>query len=476
MLQLSTARNRPPPPVTDMPPPPPMTGENEVGNGRDNPADATVPIDGMQVKATLSRPTRPEQRAVGLPPPPPDPREDTEIIDSGQFFQEEAKSQQAEAGTQESRIGNRTTIWLAVLTLAGLVLGAGGGYVLMQQMRSGQSAAEKGPDVVSPEKLDAQKWAAEKAEREKAAVEAQRLAEQKAQEEKAATERALADKQATEAAQTAAVEKAAGEKAAADNSGDKAAHEKMISEKIASVEKAKAEKLAAEKEAADKGATEKAAADKAAADKASAEKKKGTDVAAASVGAAGSDGSCADGMRPVAAGSFKMGTAKDDEMLNFDEKSLESVDVSAFCVDLFEFPNKRGVTPTVNVSWSDAKRLCEGRGKRLCSESEWEKACKGPGNARWPYGSTFDANACNTEDDVGDDRTIAPSGRFAKCRSGYGVADLSGNIAEWTLERQQKGGSFSKPDYAVRCSARKAVTSGAKAADVGFRCCTDLKQ
>lgn len=310
------------------------------------------------------------------------------------------------------------------------------------------------------------------------------------QDEKAATEKALADKAAADnaaaekqsatdrvAAEKAAAEKAAAEKAAAEKAAvvktagpdktaaERAASENWAADKVAASDSAKAERLAADKEVAEKAAAEKAAA----------EKKKGTEVAAATVTPAG-DGSCAEGMRPVAAGSFKMGTAKDDEMLNFDEKTLESVEVAAFCIDLFEFPNKRGVTPTVNVGWADAKRLCEGRGKRLCSESEWEKACKGPGNARWPYGSTFDANACNTEDDVGDDRTIAPSGRFAKCRSGYGVADLSGNIAEWTLERQQKGGSFSKPDYAVRCSARKAVPSGAKGADVGFRCCTDLKQ
>ena len=110
----------------------------------------------------------------------------------------------------------------------------------------------------------------------------------------------------------------------------------------------------------------------------------------------------------------------------------------------------------------------------MCSEDEWEKACKGPGNARWPYGNVFDANACNTEDDTGEDRVISPSGRFAKCRSGFGVADLSGNASEWTSEKVIKGGSFGRADFAVRCSARQAGTGG-KSSEVGFRCCSDSK-
>ncbi len=180
-------------------------------------------------------------------------------------------------------------------------------------------------------------------------------------------------------------------------------------------------------------------------------------------------------MRMVAGGSFKMGTAGDDPMMGFDEKKLQSVEVAAFCVDLFEFPNKRGTSPTVNVGFSDAKRLCEGKGKRLCAEEEWEKACKGSGNARWPFGNTFDAAACNTEDESGDKRTLVPSGKFGKCRSGYAIADMAGNAAEWTSDKLVKGGSYASSDYAVRCSARRAGGSISKSPEIGFRCCSDPK-
>lgn len=491
MLQLSTARSRPLPPVPNMPPPPPLSAENPISGSHENP-NSTIPLEGARIKASLKRPTRPEQRiAPASPPTPVEGREDTEVIDSGQFIQvqELPKSRANEVGTQESPLTSRTTLWLAALTLAGLLLGAGGGYAIMQQMRGAHGGNEV--EAVSPdaEKLSAQRVEAERAAAAKASPDNQAAdkanaeaeataAAQKAAADKAAAEKLAADKAAAEKVAGAKVEKVEPEKSAAQNTEA----ERLAADKLAAAEKARAEKLAADKaaaektqaeaSAAEKAAAEKAAADKAAAEKAAADKKKAPEVAAvAAPTAAAGDGTCPEGMRPVPAGSFKMGTAKDDPMLNFDERALESVEVAAFCVDLFEFPNKRGAQPMVNVSWADAKRLCEARGKRLCTEAEWEKACKGPGNARWPYGSTFDANACNTEDDVGDDRTIGASGRFAKCRSGYGVADLSGNVAEWTQEKQQKGGSFSKPDYAVRCSARKALLSGAKAADVGFRCC-----
>jgi formylglycine-generating enzyme required for sulfatase activity len=167
-------------------------------------------------------------------------------------------------------------------------------------------------------------------------------------------------------------------------------------------------------------------------------------------------------------------------MMGFDERALGAMEVDAFCIDTYEYPNRLGEQPMVNVTWNDAKKLCETRGKRLCTELEWEKACKGPQSARFPYGDAFDPNACNTERKGGDDREISGAGMFPLCVSGYGVRDLSGNVAEWTAtpfaghaDRTQKGGSFDRPDYAARCSARRSGAPATKAPEVGFRCCAD---
>lgn len=189
--------------------------------------------------------------------------------------------------------------------------------------------------------------------------------------------------------------------------------------------------------------------------------------------------SCPSGMKLVPGGTFRQGTARDDPMMGFDERPLNTVEVRAFCVDEFEFPDKRGAAPTVKVAWLDAKRACEKLHRRLCTETEWEKACKGPSGLRYPYGNAFDANACATEDAAGQDRTLATSGRYSRCRSGYGVFDLSGNAAEWTATsyagggKVVKGGAFNKQDYAARCSARKSAGASNRSAEVGFRCCAD---
>ncbi|WP_163995718.1 bifunctional serine/threonine-protein kinase/formylglycine-generating enzyme family protein [Pyxidicoccus caerfyrddinensis] len=201
----------------------------------------------------------------------------------------------------------------------------------------------------------------------------------------------------------------------------------------------------------------------------------GTSAVAAPVG------DCPAGMRRVSGGAFKMGTSVDDSMKFLDELPLTSLQVPTFCIDEYEYPNQAGQAPKVEVSWEEARALCEGAGKRLCSEEEWEKACKGPGNARFPYGNPYDADACNTKTSAGVDRKLAASGAFRNCRSAYGVVDLAGNVAEWTATKfdkvdfTQKGGAFNRQDYASRCSARKNGAPTERSGSLGFRCCAGAR-
>lgn len=489
MLQLSPRRDKPPPPVPEMPlppPPPPESGENLM-------PDATQPVDPAQIARALK--SESEARKD---------REETEVIDSGMFVAQLENDDHVEtralvetvapppsvivppppvfASAQKQAKKNRTWMLVTLLIVAGVGVGAGGGFFLIQRQR-----ALTNPVVEQPQNDDAARLAAEAAAKEKAAAEAAAI--EKAADEKIAADKLAAEKLAAEklAADKLAADKAAAEKAEADKlAAEKtknASDEKAAKAEAARLAKEAADREKAEKAAADKAAREaalaekKAAAEKAAADKAAAKEKAEKEklLAAASPVVAAGSGSCPEGMRPVAGGAFKMGTAPGDPMMGFDEKALSSVDVSAFCIDAFEYPNKRGASPTASIGFADAKRLCEAQSKRLCSEAEWEKACKGPGGAKWPYGATFDADSCNTEDDIGDARSLAPAGRFSKCRSGYGVADMSGNVAEWTADRIIKGGSFASGDYAVRCSARKNGASFAKSTEVGFRCCADQR-
>lgn len=461
---------------TDLPPPPPPPVSEEVSLSSVPPVDATQPVDEAKLKSILNGGPYASGPLPGAPVngnhgpgrngKKPLAHDETEVIQSAQYLQPtndddvETKAKAEVVSDPEAQVElapppppprrpqgepkSRTALWLVLLTVLGVGVGAAGGWQLLQRMKPTAPVTDEGLE------REARRLAEQRAAEEKA----RRDAELKAQAEVQAEAQALADQ--------------------------KAKDEKVAIEKLA------AERLAAEKESADRAAQEKAQARAAMAlaaaeraEKAAADKKK-VEVAAVSPGAGTPEknpagaGPCDEGMKLVPAGAFKFGTPRSDDLMAYEEKNQTTVEGKAFCIDLFEFPNKRGVAPTVNVAWADARRLCEGKGKRLCSEEEWEKACRGPGSARFPYGNGYDANACNTEDESETDRVVAPSGRFSRCRSGFGVADLSGNVAEWTADKVLKGGSFAQPDFASRCSARK-VTGAGKAPEVGFRCCADSK-
>jgi len=55
-----------------------------------------------------------------------------------------------------------------------------------------------------------------------------------------------------------------------------------------------------------------------------------------------------------------------------------------FCVDTYEWPNKKGEKPLVLVQWIEAKKHCESAGKRLC-------ACTGGNTAGASWAATHSA-------------------------------------------------------------------------------------
>lgn len=436
-LQLRPRRsavNRPPPPVPDEP--------EEAPIERVEPRDESV-----------------EDTITGGPPTAQGPKQP-----------QDRRPQALRKGTPQAPLApegqNRAALWLVALTAAGLLTGAGGGYFVLDRLRASHSAVE------------AEQAAAEEARRRAQAAEEARVAQEakKAQELRQAEEqRRLAEEQKAQEQQKAEQARLAEEASKQQETRSKQEGRRLEEQRVAD------ERRAAEKRAAEEA--RKAEEARRALEARRAEEAKRAEIKVAAVTPPPkTEPSCPEGMRLVPAGTFRFGTAADDPMRGFDERSLGSVNVPAFCIDVYEYPNRRGVAPTVNVSWADARRLCEAKERRLCTEEEWEKACKGPGNARFPYGNSFDAKACNTEDETGEGRALAASGQFAKCRSGYGIADLSGNVAEWTAslyaagqDKAIKGGSFARPDYAARCSARKNGAPPSRSAELGFRCCSELK-
>ncbi|MGZ6144322.1 MAG: SUMF1/EgtB/PvdO family nonheme iron enzyme, partial [Myxococcales bacterium] len=203
--------------------------------------------------------------------------------------------------------------------------------------------------------------------------------------------------------------------------------------------------------------------------------------AAYTTAAAVKDFNCPPGMQKVPGGSAAIGSDGSDDLRNFGDRALTRVELKPYCIDQYEFPNQPGKLPKVAAPYSEAEALCKNAGKRLCSEDEWEAACRGPQNLRFPYGTRYDPDACNTTDAKDNPRQTSVAGAFSRCKSGYGVWDLSGNAAEWTAspfdgqgaDKTVKGGHAARPGFDDRCASRRKLAPGAHAINVGFRCCAD---
>jgi formylglycine-generating enzyme required for sulfatase activity len=161
-------------------------------------------------------------------------------------------------------------------------------------------------------------------------------------------------------------------------------------------------------------------------------------------------------------------------MRNWGELNAQPVTLPDYCIDIYEFPNASGRVPAVSIGFAAAKNACKKKKKRICSEEEWEKSCKGTGNLRFPYGNNFSASACSTEKEDGADGAVSPSGSFSGCRSKYGAADMSGNVEEWAVGKDGgpilKGGAADRPDWSCRCASRRKAGTPAF---IGLRCCAD---
>jgi formylglycine-generating enzyme len=170
-----------------------------------------------------------------------------------------------------------------------------------------------------------------------------------------------------------------------------------------------------------------------------------------------------------------------------------------YCVDQFEYPNRRGVVPAVLVSFDEAERVCAVDEKRLCTFREWSFACEG--EQMLPYPTGLDRSAGSCQWDAGADAHVTPSrgptvaqslgsqdrrvaaGGKEGCKSPFGVFDMGGNVAEWTEDpvltktRDPFGSVIAGGDWGRGpniCRARDdAHPPPHRSAMLGFRCCSE---
>jgi formylglycine-generating enzyme required for sulfatase activity len=163
--------------------------------------------------------------------------------------------------------------------------------------------------------------------------------------------------------------------------------------------------------------------------------------------------------------------------------------------------------PVTFVSWPDALAYCRwlesklneasaapprlqtlgraGWRVTLPNEAQWEKAARGGDRRKYPWGDTPRTDRANYSRSG-----PAPVGQFSCPECPYGLADMSGNVWEWTsspylpypfdgsIDRVDlaadalwvmRGGHFGDPARLVRTTTRGAADPGARRAFIGFR-------
>jgi hypothetical protein len=126
-----------------------------------------------------------------------------------------------------------------------------------------------------------------------------------------------------------------------------------------------------------------------------------------------------------------------------------------YCIDKYEYPDKKGENPEVMNDFVHAQQICAGLDKRVCTETEWTMACEGPEYKPYPYGYVRDPNKCRgdrpykfpnkeesglltthsknhekAEKELARLWDAVPSGSQPDCVSDYGVWDMPGNADE----------------------------------------------
>jgi formylglycine-generating enzyme required for sulfatase activity len=150
------------------------------------------------------------------------------------------------------------------------------------------------------------------------------------------------------------------------------------------------------------------------------------------------------------------------------EPALLDIELGGFAIDRAPYPNDPKKPALTGVTRTRAAELCSQGGGRLCTELEWERACKGPDDTAFPGASAWS-----------DECAKAPE----KCASGFGAVGMGAVVREWTASDvapvenvQAKGAAVrgARGDAASwdhRCAHRSAVDATSSGEDLGFRCC-----
>ncbi len=208
------------------------------------------------------------------------------------------------------------------------------------------------------------------------------------------------------------------------------------------------------------------------------------------------------GMVWVAGGVFEMGARGSGRVVRVAPFWIDRTEVTASdfnrCVsagmceavsDPFGVMRAAG-SPVVNVTHAQARAFCSWRGGRLPTEAEWEFSARGSDGRLYPWGDR--APDCARARLQGCGAGAVAVGGRPEGASPFAVLDLSGNVAEWVMDRAgaassagfevdpqgpregerrvARGGSFVDGASALRAMARRDYAPTEARGDLGFRC------
>jgi len=221
----------------------------------------------------------------------------------------------------------------------------------------------------------------------------------------------------------------------------------------------------------------------------------------------------------VPAGKFLMGSTNADSDAGDNEAPQHTVTLDAFWIDWTEVTNDQyrqcveagvceipttcswGVStyndsskkdhPVVCVQWHDAQAYCEWAGARLPTEAEWEKAARGVGGHRYPWGN-IDPSCSMAQFSTCGGQTVSVSSKPAGA-SPFDAQGMAGNVWEWVADRYDadyydrspannplgpeigsrrvlRGGSWGSGEQDIRAANRHSYSLSFSSGVVGFRC------
>ena len=156
----------------------------------------------------------------------------------------------------------------------------------------------------------------------------------------------------------------------------------------------------------------------------------------------------------------------------------------------------RGAVPQGYMTGIQAAAACGEAGKRLCTDTEWLRACRGPDSLTFPYGDTRETGVCNDHRDEHPavelfgsvinltspclnelHDTVDLTGSRKDCVTAEGAFDMMGNLHEWTSDPNGtfRGGFY--VDTVENGPGCLYVTTAHNTShydySTGFRCCVD---